>query len=71
MLFEGASHGGFGGRGHRGELTSVILFDSGASSNFVSPRLLQQLGSSYSPSGATRRLAEDSSAPILGWRLLS
>ena len=66
MLFEGAFQGGFGGRGHGDGLNSPILFDSGASSNFVSPRLLQQLGISYSPSGATLRLADDSSAPSLG-----
>ena len=65
MLFEGSFTGGFGGRAHDG-LTSPILFDSGASSNFVSPRLLQQLSVTYTPSGATLRLADDSSAPILG-----
>ena len=65
MLFEGSFHGGIGGRGN-GILTSPILFDSGASSNFVSPRLLHQLAISYSPSSVTLRLADDSSAPILG-----
>ena len=65
MLFEGSFTGGFGGRAHVG-LTSPILFDSGASSNFVSPRLLQQLSVTYTSSGATLRLANDSSAPTLG-----
>jgi len=64
MLFEGSFYGNVGGR-HDG-VTSSILFDSGASSNFVSPRLLQQLAVSYSSSSATLRLADDSSAPILG-----
>ena len=36
------------------------------SANFVSPRLLQQLGITYSSPTATLRLADDSSAPILG-----
>ena len=46
---------------------SPILLDIGASTNFVSPRLLQQLGISYSSSSsATLRLADDSSATILG-----
>ena len=63
MLFEG--HFGRSGR-NDGGLTAHILFDSGASSNFVSPRLLQQLAVSYSPTTATLRLADDSSSPILG-----
>ena len=64
MLFEG-SLGGSGLDGH-GQLTAPILFDTGASSNFVSPRLLKQAAISYSSSSATLRLADDSSAPILG-----
>ena len=63
MLFEG-SLGGSRSDGHGG-LTAPILFDTGASSNFVSPRLLKQAAISSS-SSATLRLADDSSAPILG-----
>ena len=37
MLFEGSFNGNVGDR--HGRVTSSILFDSGASSNFVSPRL--------------------------------
>ena len=69
MLFEGAFGGSlrWGGGGQHGGLTSSILLDTGASTNFVSPRLLQQLGISYSSSSsATLRLADDSSATILG-----
>ncbi|KAL0040039.1 hypothetical protein WJX79_003652 [Trebouxia sp. C0005] len=56
---------GCGGRdGHR--VDTSILFDSGATSNFVSPRLLKQLAVNYSPSSATLRLADASSVPILG-----
>ena len=63
MLFEGSlGGGGLDGRG----LTAPILFDTGASSNFVSPRFLKQSAISYSSSSATLRLADDSSAPILG-----
>ncbi|KAA6427324.1 MAG: hypothetical protein FRX49_01989 [Trebouxia sp. A1-2] len=63
MLFEGSF--GCGGRdGHR--VDTSILFDSGATSNFVSPRLLKQLAVNYSPSSATLRLADASSVPILG-----
>ncbi len=65
MLFGGSFLRDGGGR-HYGGLTSPILFDSGASSNFVSPRLLQQLAVTYSPTSVTLRLADDSSAPILG-----
>ena len=64
MLFEG-SLGGSRSDGHGG-LTAPILFDTGASSNFVSPRLLKQAAIFYSSSSATLRLADDSSAPILG-----
>ena len=63
MLFEG--HFGRCGR-HDGNLIAPILLDSGASSNFVSPKLLQQLETSYSPTTATLHLADDSSSPILG-----
>ena len=45
-------------------ITAPILFDTGASSNFVSPRFLKQAAVSYS--SATLRLADDSSARILG-----
>ena len=45
-------------------ITAPILFDTGASSNFVSPKFLKQAAVSYS--SATLRLADDSSAPILG-----
>ena len=63
MLFEGSlGGGGLDGRG----LTAPILFDTGASSNFVSPRFLKQAAISYSSSSATLRLADDSSAPVLG-----
>ncbi len=53
MLFEGSFWGNDRGRGDAsgvGHLTSPILFHSGASSNFVSPRLLQQLAISCSSS---------------------
>lgn len=43
MLFEGSLAGGFGHRSDAAGLTAPILVDTGASSNFVSPRLLQQL----------------------------
>ena len=62
MLFEGT----FNGSRPYGGLTAPILLDTGASSNFVSPRLLQRLGITYSPTTATLRLADDSSSPILG-----
>ena len=67
MLFEGSFCGGFDGRGgDGGQLNSPILFDTGASSSFVNPSLLQKLGISYAPSFATLSLADDSSSPILG-----
>ena len=68
MLFEGSFRGDFDGRGggYGGQLNFPILFDTGASSNFVNPTLLQKLGISYAPSSSTLRLADDSSAPILG-----
>ena len=68
MLFEGSFRGDFDGRGggYGGQLNFPILFDTGASSNFVNPTLLQKLGISYVPSSSTLRLADDSSAPILG-----
>ena len=47
-------------------ITAPILFDTGASSNFGSPRFLKQAAISYSSYSATLRLADDSSAPILG-----
>ena len=63
ILFEGSLRGGgLDGRG----LTAPILFDTGAVSNFVSPRFLKQAAISYSSSSATLRLADDSSAPVLG-----
>ena len=63
MLFGGSlDRGGLDGLG----LTACILFDTGASSNFVSPRFLKQAAISTSSSSATLRLADDSSAPILG-----
>ena len=45
---------------------AFILLNSGATSNFVSPRLLKQLAVNYSPSSATLRLADASSVPIVG-----
>ena len=63
MLFERSFGSTLGGHG---VLDAPILFDTGATSNFISPRLLQRLGISYSSSSATLRLADDSSAPILG-----
>ncbi|KAA6424326.1 MAG: hypothetical protein FRX49_05538 [Trebouxia sp. A1-2] len=63
MLFEGS----FGCGGHDGyRVDTSILFDSGATSNFVSPRLLKRLAVNYNPSSATLRLADASSVPILG-----
>lgn len=39
---------------------SPILLDTGACTNFVGPRILQQLGISYTPySSATLRLADE------------
>ena len=69
MVFEASFCGDYDGRGgDRGQPTSPIniLFDTGASSNFVNPGLLQKLGISFAPSSATLRLADDSSAPVLG-----
>lgn len=66
MLFEGSFPGHVRGGGRDGNLVAPILFDTGASANFVSPRLLQKLEISYAPCSATLRLADDSSAPILG-----
>ena len=43
-----------------------ILLDTGASSNFVSPRLLQELSLSSQPTEAKLRLADNSEASILG-----
>lgn len=60
MLFEGCFGGSDGG------VKAPVLLDSGASSNFVSPGLLQQLGVSYSPSSAKLKLADSSEAAILG-----
>ena len=51
MLFEGFL-GGSGPDGHGG-LTAPILFDAGASPNFVCPRFLKQAAISYSSSSAT------------------
>ena len=69
MLFEGTfpcpTPGAISGGGDGG-VTSPVLLDTGASANFVSPRLLRQLAVSYAASSATLRLADDSSAPILG-----
>ena len=61
MLFERC----FWGEHGRG-LSAPVLLDSGASSNFVSPSFLQQLGISHSPSSAKLKLADSSEAPILG-----
>ena len=47
-------------------MEAPILLDSGASSNFVSPRLLQQLAISFKPTSAKLRLANNSESPILG-----
>ena len=60
MLFEGNF------QGEAARLEAPVLLDSGASSNFVSPRLLQRLAITYSSSSAKSRLANDSEAPILG-----
>ena len=63
MLFAGS----FGGDGLDGlGLTAPILFDTGASSNFISPKVLKQAAISYSSSSATLCLTDDSSASILG-----
>lgn len=61
MLFEGSFGGDDGGR-----LKAPILLDSGASTNFVSPRLLKQLSISFTTSSAKLKLADNSDAPILG-----
>ena len=61
MLFEGGFQGQDGAR-----IEAPVLLDSGASSNFVSPRLLRQLALSYSSSSAKLRLANNSEVPILG-----
>ncbi|KAA6428689.1 MAG: hypothetical protein FRX49_01564 [Trebouxia sp. A1-2] len=53
-------------QGDAAQLEAPVLLDSGASSNFVSPRLLQQLAITYNSSSAKLRLANDSEAPILG-----
>ena len=66
MLFEGSFVGHFAGRLRDGGVDAPILLDSGASANFVSPRLLKHLAVTCSPSSLTLRLADDSSAPILG-----
>ena len=61
MLLEGSFGGADGGR-----MTAPILLDSGASTDFVSPRLLKQLALSYPSSSAKLRLVDNSKAPILG-----
>ena len=61
MLFEGDFSGQDGCR-----LEAPILLDSGASSNFVSPRLLRQLAITYTSTSAKLRLANNSESPMLG-----
>ena len=61
MLFEGDFSGQDGFR-----LEAPVLLDSGASFNFVSPRLLRQLATTYKPTSAKFRLANNSESPILG-----
>ncbi|DBA82419.1 TPA: hypothetical protein ACH3X2_000661 [Trebouxia sp. C0005] len=46
-----------------------ISLDSGATSNFVSPRLLKQLAVNYSPSSATSWLADAFPVPFLDGRV--
>ncbi|KAA6423521.1 MAG: hypothetical protein FRX49_06581 [Trebouxia sp. A1-2] len=65
MLFEGDF------QGDAARLEAPVLLDSGASSNFVSPRLLQRLAITYNSSSAKLRLANDSEAPILGKGMLT
>lgn len=59
VLFEG-------GRRDAVCIDAPILFDSAASTNFVSPRLLRKLAVCHSSATATLHLADDSSAPIFG-----
>ena len=61
MLFEGSFGMEDGGR-----LNAPILLESGASTKFVSPRLLKQLAINYTSSSAKLKLADNSEAPILG-----
>ena len=47
-------------------LPATILLDSGASTNFVHPKLVQQLRMHMQPASASLRLADNTEAPILG-----
>ena len=48
------------------QLILRILMDTGASGNFVSPRVLQQLKLSSEPAAAKPRLADNSETGIIG-----
>ena len=50
---------------HRGHLGTTVLLDTGATSNNVSPRVLQQVSISYHSSTNSLKSADDSEAPIL------
>lgn len=47
-------------------LDSLVLLDSGASTNFVSKKVLDSCGLQLSPTTATLILADGNSNPILG-----
>ena len=61
MLYEGLCIGD-----HGGHLGTTVLLDTGATSNFVSQKVLRQLSIKYHCSGSTLKLADNSEAPILG-----
>ena len=58
MLFEGGTT--------KQGLSFIILMDTGASANFISPQLLRRLQVECQPADAKLRLADDTEAPILG-----
>ena len=58
MLFEGTTV--------QQRLKLQVLLDTGASANFVSPRVLADLNMQFQPAGAKLRLAGDTEAAILG-----
>ena len=64
MLFEGSFD--CSRRDEHVRVDAPISLDSGATSNFVSPRLLKQLAVNYSPSSATSWLADAFPVPFLG-----
>ena len=58
MLFEGGTT--------KQGLSFIILMNTGASTNFISPQLLRRLQLECQPADAKLRLADDTEAPILG-----